>query len=83
MDPIGPQGTQVDVEWLLHELCVDLGFCLPPAEQARMRDVPLGDVDGFTDAVFAAEGLDPRLYRDLRQQVRERVARYFGREPEL
>jgi len=69
----------VEVGWLLHELCVDLGFCLSPDDQAQLLDSPPSDVDAFTDAVLVAEGLDP-LYgdRSLRQQVRERVARYFG-----
>jgi len=68
----------VDVGWLLEELCIDLGFCLSPADQAQLRASPPSDVDAFTDAVMVADGLDP-LYGDryLRQQVRERVARYF------
>jgi hypothetical protein len=70
----------VDVEWLLTELCVDLGFCLAPTEHAQLRDSPPTDVDEFTDAVFVAEGLDPQGDKLLRRQVRERVARYFARD---
>jgi hypothetical protein len=68
----------VEVGWLLHELCVDLGFCLSPADQARLLDSPSNDVDAFTDAVMVAEGLEPVYDKALRRQVRERVARYFG-----
>jgi hypothetical protein len=63
------------VQQLLDELCVGLGFCLPPDEQRRLRESPPLDVDSFTDAVFEAEGLDAGLDGRLRRQVRERVDR--------
>jgi hypothetical protein len=68
-----------NLESLLYELCVDLGFCLPPDAQVRLRDLPPRDVDAFTEAVLIAEGLDP-LYVDngLRRMVRAMVARHFG-----
>jgi hypothetical protein len=71
-------GPPPNVESLLDELCVDLGFCLPPDARVRLQDAPPRDVDAFTDAVFVAEGLDPRLDKRLRRQVRERVVRHFG-----
>lgn len=71
-------GPPPNVASLLHELCVDLGFCLPPEARVRLQGAPPRDVDAFTDAVFVAEGLDPRLDTRLRRQVRERVARHFG-----
>ena len=67
----------VGIQPLLDELCVDLGFCLPPAEQAHLRQAPLVDVDQFTDAVFVAEGLSPDEHKDLRSLVRVRVDRFF------
>ncbi len=71
-------GPPPKVESLLDELCVDLGFCLPPDERVRLQDSPPHDVDAFTDAVFVAEGLDPRGDKTLRRQVRERAAHHFG-----
>ena len=47
------------VRALLYELCVDLGFCLPPAGQQRLESNPPADVDEFTEAVFREEGMDP------------------------
>ena len=75
----------MDVRGLLTELCVDLGFCLPPEEGKQLEAAPPTNVDGFTDAVWIAEGMepvstDPRLQR-LREQVRERVARAFAESP--
>ncbi|WP_326690778.1 hypothetical protein OIE63_29040 [Streptomyces sp. NBC_01795] len=70
---------EADVQRLLYELCVDLGFCLPPQEQRRLREAPPADADSFTDAVFEAEGMDPGLpeHEQLRQRVRESVDRHM------
>jgi hypothetical protein len=73
------QLSPAQVEALLYELCVVLGFCLPPGGQARLRESPPTEVDAFTDAVIRAEGLDP--YADisphLRRDVRARVSEHF------
>jgi len=67
--------TAARVDALLNELCSKLGFCLPPEEQARLRDAPPVEVDAFTDAVFVAEGMRPdgdlHLWREVRKRVRE------------
>lgn len=67
-----------EVESLLSALCVELGFCLPPAENARLTSNPPTNVLEFTRAVFRAEGLEIEL-ADLHlvRQVRERVAKAF------
>jgi hypothetical protein len=65
-------------ERLLDNLCAELGFCLPPAEKARLVASPPASVDEFTDAVFIAEGLDPELAdKRLWRQVRDRVTAHF------
>jgi hypothetical protein len=61
------------IQRLLDELCVKLGFCLSPSDQRRLRTAPPLDPDRFTDAVFQAEGMDPRLYGQPRRQVRRTV----------
>lgn len=65
--------SSVDIDHLLTDLCVRLGFCLSPEDQTGLRDSPPPDVDSFTDAVFRAEGMDPLLDKGLRRQVREMV----------
>ncbi|MET8894064.1 hypothetical protein [Streptomyces albogriseolus] len=69
--------VQADVGELLYELCVDLGFCLPPDDMRRLREAPPTDADSFTDAVFEAEGMDPAEHDELRKQVREAVDRHM------
>lgn len=71
--------SSAQVEALLYELCVVLGFCLPPDAQARLRESPPTDVDAFTDAVIRAEGLDPHadIPLHMRTDIRARVAEHF------
>jgi hypothetical protein len=69
----------MEVDRLLNDLCVDLGFCLPQEERQRLATSPPATVKSFTDAVFIAEGLDPlSADRHLWRQVRDRVAGAFG-----
>ncbi|MEV4757299.1 hypothetical protein AB0J86_19585 [Micromonospora sp. NPDC049559] len=70
---------ELQVQRLLRELCVRLGFCLPPAEIRRLCESPPGSVDSFTDAVFEAEGMGDMEYTDLRRQVREVVDQHMSR----
>jgi hypothetical protein len=68
-----------EIPWLLDELCVELGFCLPVAKRETLMNAPPGDVDAFTDAVFAAEGMDPGFHKQLRRAVRNKIERRLGR----
>ena len=69
----------VDNYWLLYDLCVRLGFCLPAKEEVCLVGLAPDDPDDFTDAVMWAEGLDPQLHQRLRQQVRKLVVEHFER----
>ena len=68
--------SEHETQVLLDRLCIEYGFCLPPAAYDELTSNPPPDVRAFTDAVFAAEGLDPatadrRTYRVVRDMVRE------------
>jgi hypothetical protein len=70
--------TQHQVTSLLQILCIDLGFCLPASVAEQLESNPPRTVEGFTGAVFRAEGLDPALAdRRLYDQVRRVVAGAF------
>ena len=70
--------TPEEVYSLLSKLCIDLGFCLPPDQIARLQNAPPKDPDRFADAVFLAEGLDPNTSDSaLRRQVRSLVTGAF------
>jgi hypothetical protein len=69
-----------DVDSLLADLCVTLGFCLPPGARNRLRNSPPRTVDRFTDVVFECEGLDPNSAQHakrLKPEVQAMVAKYF------
>jgi hypothetical protein len=51
--PLSPN----QVSRLLDELCVRLGFCLPPADTVRIQQDPPLDARDFANAVFLAEGM--------------------------
>jgi hypothetical protein len=67
-----------EVRWLLDELCTEFGFCLPADERSTLENAPPRDVDAFTDAVFAAEGMDASLNKRLRQSVRHKIEQRVG-----
>lgn len=70
--------TSDETTRLLDTLCVRLGFCQPPVETQRLRELPPSDARAFTDAVFIAEGMDPELAdRHLHRQVRDLVREAF------
>lgn len=73
------QLSSQQIEVLLQELCVRLGFCLPPNRQAHLSESPPTEIDAFTDAVIHAEGLDPQsdMPIRLRRDVRAIVAEHF------
>ena len=63
---------------LLDQLCVELGFCLPPLEIERLCNNPPHGVVEFAEAVWVAEGFElPPDKSGLFRQVRDRVAAAF------
>jgi hypothetical protein len=66
------------IELLLDNLCVELGFCLPPNEYARLASCPPTSTEAFTNAVFVAERLDPlSAKKELWRAVHSRVTKCF------
>jgi hypothetical protein len=73
-----PKTTQEALDFLLYDLCVDLGFCLPPADNARICASESWDADTFTAEVFRVEGMDPDQHLALKRQMRDRFIEMFG-----
>jgi len=64
--------------WVLEELCVRLGYCIPPAGYERLMNDPPTDIEQFIDAVFEAEkGTDERANKRCRPEARKIVTRHF------
>jgi hypothetical protein len=77
---MGPSRPHLDseVERLLTELCVQLGFCLTAGDRRHLCESPPAGVDNFTDAVMAAEGMTWPYDKMLRRQVRELVEMHMS-----
>jgi hypothetical protein len=72
--------SEAEVEALLSDLCIRLGFCLPPGEYERLATTPPSTVDAFTRAVFIGEGMNPDTAdKQLLSQVRAAVSAAFSR----
>jgi len=68
-----------DVEALLYRVCVDLGLCLDPGSYDHLVTHAPENVDAMTDAIFAAEGMNPASAdRALYGRVREYVLAAFA-----
>jgi len=64
---------------LLEELCIKLGCCLKPEDQARLREMPTDDVDAFVAAFHKAEDLLEPYDQEHWRNVRYVVATHFAR----
>ena len=73
-----PKTMSEALDFLLYDLCVDLGFCLPPLDHAWICASEYWEADAFTQEVFRVEGMDPDEYLTLTRQVRERFTDVFG-----
>jgi hypothetical protein len=67
-----------NVQWLLEDLCVKFGFCIPPAEQKRLAIAHPDTAEDFVAAVVKAEGseiglIDKHLRREMEEYVRARL----------
>jgi hypothetical protein len=66
------------LQYLLDELCVDLGFCFSPEAKQKIASALYCDADQFTREVFRSEGMNPDEHDHLCRQVRERFRKRFG-----
>ena len=67
------------VRFLLKDLCIELGYCLPPGVQDGIAMNPPGDPETFSALVVKSEGLDPEDSSKL-VPVLELVCSAFMRE---
>ena len=50
--------SQESAARLLHELCVELGYCLDPEKRQLLIEKPPGDPDTFSRTVMELEGVE-------------------------
>ena len=73
-----PRTLPEALEGLLSEFCIDLGFCLPPADNARICAAESWDADAFVAEVFRVEGLHPDEHLNWKRRMRNRFIEMFG-----
>lgn len=66
------------VEWLLEDLCVRFGYCIPAEARARLVQEPPETVEAFVHALVDAEGedlgsVDKRMLAQMKECVRKHV----------
>ena len=66
------------LDFLLYDICVELGFCLPPQDHARICATEFWDADAFTEEVFRAEGMNPDEHLKWKRQIHKRFTDMFG-----
>ncbi len=71
--------SEDQAEALLCDLCVILGFCIPPSDGDRIKSNPPTDIEEFIDAVYEAEGTDEKTNERCRPLMREIVTEHFNR----
>ncbi len=69
---------QEALDFLLYDICVDLGFCLPPDDNARICAMESWDADAFAEEVFRAEGMDPNENLKWKREILNRFIDMFG-----
>jgi hypothetical protein len=65
---------------LLYELCVDWGFCIPPADAQRIVSTKPLTADQFAYAVLTAEGFIPEYEKRWYEPIRQLFIDRFGQE---
>ena len=69
--------SQRDVEYLLRDLCVEHGCCLPPELQAELFTHPPRTPHRFTEVVLDAEGLGTDRHSEFYRRVFDSVLKVF------
>ena len=73
-----PKTMPEALDFLLYDICVELGFCLPPEDNARICASKVWDAEAFVREVFRVEGMDPDEHLTLKRQIQKRFTDMFG-----
>ena len=75
------QSPEERLQYLLDDLCVEWGFCIPSDDAARIAASNILDADEFAVAVLRAEGMVPEYEKKWRHLIKERFKERFGTSP--
>ncbi|WP_298362431.1 hypothetical protein [uncultured Litoreibacter sp.] len=69
------------IKRFLHDACVQLGFCIPPADQDRLIASPHFSATQMVEAVIKAEGIEP-IHLESYEHLAGLMALYQKNVPE-
>ena len=67
-----------DLTYLLYDLCVDWGFCIPPVDAQRIARLKTVTSKDFAHEVLRAEGMNPEYEVQWVRRIAERFVQHFG-----
>ncbi len=67
-----------EIRKYLDEICVELGFCLPPKDIEKLVSKEYYMADKFVREVFTIEGINPDIELQLFRQVKKKFIDRFG-----
>ena len=73
-----PDSLQKELDRLLNEITVELGFMLTAEVKNKILTADFYDAESFTNDVFGAEDMDPDENLRLKRQVRKKFTDRFG-----
>lgn len=66
------------VEYILKDLCVELGFCIPRSEAEKLKSLKRLEANEFASLVLTAEGMVPEYEKQWVRKISSRFEEYFG-----
>ena len=74
----GPASLEKQLRLLLSGLCVDWGFCIPPADADRIAQSKQLNAKEFAKEVLVAEGMWPKHEAKWAHRIEQRFFERFG-----
>ena len=69
-----------EINYLLYDLCVDLGFCIPPINAEEISKRTHLAAERFANDVIEAEGLKPEYEKKWMNKISNKFRERFGVE---
>lgn len=69
-----------EVEYLLYDLCVEWGFCIPPEDAKRIAQSANLNAEDFACQVLEAEGMNPEYEKQWKRKISNKFIAQIGNE---
>ena len=69
-----------ELYYLLYDLCVDWGFCIPPIETEEICKISYWGAEEFAISVIEADGMNPEYEQKWVREIAEKFRERFGAE---